>query len=618
MTISWTPVLVSDIVGSLLVLLLSGWCARLSWRYIRKRPDDVFRNYLFLLTLAIVFFAVSRSFGHLVKQLLLLSGRDPLWAHIAPFSGAVNSTIFIVIFAFGIYFQRFRTVHSEIEYYKHNLEEMIELRTAELEKSNNTLENILNNSNPICITGLDYELLRANHAYYALWPEQGSAQRGEKCYQSRPGSHCHGDDCPLRRIQRGEEFVSHEDTKMVHGKQREFISVSRPFRDVDGKLVGMVESFQDITALKRAERAMRESEERFRLIFAANPEPVILAKLADGAILDVNPAFEAATGILRQAALGYNSEELNLWAEPEMRKVFTGLLQEKGEINNLEADFRVMGDEIKVGLVSARLLQVNNEPCVLLVVRDITTEKAAEQALIETDRVKSEFISTAAHELNTPLSAILGYTEFLLAPEEFGGFNEQQRRDFVEEIHERGQALSHIVDDLLDISRIESGRPAPLELQETDIVELLRKKVKYFSLEEKQHPFRLELPESPQRPRLQLDRHRINQVLDNLIINAVKYSPVGGEVVVAGLEQEQGWLITISDQGVGMSKAQLERVFEKFYRVDTTDTAIGGLGLGMSIVKQLVEAHGGEIRIESVEGQGTSVAFTLPYTSTTE
>lgn len=612
MSVSWVPVLMLDILGSLTMLLLAGWSALLAWRYLQKKPDDVFRNYLFLFTLAIVFFAVSRSFGHLVKQLLLVGGHDLAWARIAPFSGAVNTTTFVVIFAFGIYFQRFRTVHTEIEYFKHNLESMIEVRTSELEKANNTLENILNNSNPICITGLDFELLRANDAFYGLWPAQNGPAQKVKCYESRPGTFCHTEDCPLRQIRQGVEFVSHEVTKTVHGKPRDFIAVSRPFRDVDGKLIGMVESFQDITALKRAEKAMRETEERFRLIFAANPDPVVLARLVDGAIIDVNPAFESATGIPRAEALGHNSEELSLWAEPGMRDMLRTSLQERGEVNNLEVEFRVQRDEIKTGLVSVRLLHLTNEPCLLLVVRDITTEKAAEQALIETDRVKSEFISTAAHELNTPLSAILGYSEFLRNPEEYGGFSDAQQRDFIEEIHERGEALCRIVDDLLDISRIESGRPVPLELQETDIADVLSKKVKFFTLEKTRHHFCLELPENPQQTILVIDRHRINQVLDNLITNAVKYSAAGKEIRVVGKEQPQGWEITVSDQGVGMSPEQLERIFEKFYRVDATDTAIGGLGLGMSIVKQFVEAHGGTIRIESVEGEGTSVSFTLP------
>jgi len=613
MTLSWTPVLVVDVVGSLAMLLLSGWCAILSWQHIRKRPDDVFRNYLFLFTLAIVFFAVSRSFGHLVKQLLLITDHVVAWQQIAPYSGAVNSAIFVVIFAFGIYFQRFQTVHAEVEYYKQNLEDLIEIRTSELQQAKNTLENILNNTNPISITGVDFDLLQANDAYYTLWPLRGTGPARVKCYESRPGTHCRTDDCPLLQILEGKETVSHEVTKTVYGEAREFIAVSRPFRDVDGKLVGMVESFQDITRLKQAEKAMRESEERFRLIFAANPDPVILAKLETGQIIDVNLAFEAATGISRTDALGRNSEDLNLWEDPAAREVFRKKLQEQGEINNLEASYRVHSGEIKVGLSSARLLTINNEPCLLLVIRDITTEKAAEQALKETDRIKSEFISTAAHELNTPLTAMLGYSEFLLHPETFGEFSEVQKREFLAEIYERGQALSRIVDDLLDIGRIERGQSPSLELEETDLLDILQKKIRYFLVEGKAPEIQLELPEGVAHRNVRIDRHRINQVFDNLLSNAVKYSPENPRIVVRASEQQSGWQIQVMDNGIGMSPEQLARIFEKFYRVDATDTAISGLGLGMSVVKQIVEAHGGNIEIESALGKGTTVTFTLPF-----
>jgi len=612
MTVTWTPVVVTDVAGALLVVLLSAFCAKFSWQLIREKPDNVFRNYLFLFTLAIVFFAISRSVGHLVKQVLLLHDQVELWSRIAPFSGAVNSTIFVVIFAFGLYFQRFQTVHSEIEYYKANLEEKIEERTIELEKARHTLENILNNSNPISITGLDFELLQANDAYFDLWPERAEGGERITCYDSRPGSHCHTDECPLMQILAGKEFVSHEVTKTVRGEVHDFIATSRPFRDVNGQLIGMVESFQDITLLKLAEKAMRESEERFRLIFAANPDPVILARLSDGAILDVNPAFEEATGIPRLKALGHNSQELDLWGEEGMREAFRDALRRHGEINNYEASFRVQHDQIKTGLASARLLTVNDETCLLLVIRDISAQKEAERALVEMDRMKSEFISTAAHELNTPLSAMLGYAEFLLHPDEFGGFSAEQQRDFIEEIYERGEALTRIVEDLLDVSRIERGEPPPLLLKETDLVEMLRRKVRYFQNSETGHAFRLELPESPARPRLDLDRHRINQVLDNLLINAVKYSPAGREIVVQGEEGPAGWEIRVKDQGIGMNAEQRERIFEKFYRGDVANKAIGGLGLGMSIVKHIVEAHGGTIRIESLEGAGTTVSFTLP------
>jgi len=491
MNVSWTPVVYADIAGSILMLLFSCWCAIHSWQLAKKRPDADFYNYLFLFTMAIVFFAISRSFGHLIKYVLILNDLELVWQRIAPFSGAVNSTAFVVIFAFGISFHRFQKVHMEIENYRDNLEKMIATRTDELEKANNTLENILNNSNPINITGINFELLQANEAYYSIWPRAGEDSEAVKCFESRPGIYCHTDACPLKLIVEGHEEVVQEVSKHIQGETRDFITTARPFRDVDGQLIGMVESFQDITLRKQAEKV-----------------------------------------------------------------------------------------------------------------------------LIEMDNIKSEFISTAAHELNTPLSSMLGYTEFLLTPEKFGGFTDEQKAEFIEEVHVNAEALSRLVADLLDISRIEKGKPIPMALQEEDFVAVLRKKVRSFSLLHSGRSFRLDLPSDISQPFLVIDRHRINQALENLLNNAVRYSPEEKEIVITGRENMTGWEIRIADQGVGMNAEQLERIFEKFYRGDASNTATEGLGLGMSIVKQSIEAHGGEIRVESAEGKGTTVILNLPYPST--
>ncbi len=613
MNVPWNPVVFVDISGSLLMLLISAWCAVYSWHLAKKRADDVFRNYLYLFMLAILFFAVSRSFGHLFKQLLLLNDMTGTWKQIAPYSGAVNSVAFVVIFALSLYFNRFQKVHSEIERYKDNLEDMIATRTEELETAKNTLENILDNSNPINITTTNFDLMRANEAYYSLWPTTGGNNRTIKCYDSRPGEHCHTDSCPLKLIIEGQEEVVQEVSKKLNGDTKDFIITARPFRAVDGTLIGMVESFQDITLRKQAERAMSESEERFRKIFESNPDPVILAKLEDGTIIDVNREFETATGISRQEALGRNSDQLGLWEEHSFREAFRQRLRSEGEVNNFEATFRVTDGNIKTGLMSGSLLTVNNETCILLVIRDITTEKAAERTLIEMDRMKSEFISTAAHELNTPLSTMMGYTEFLRDPEAFGDFTEEQKKDFINEVYENGEALSRIIEDLLDISRIESGKPIPLVLQETNILEMLRKKVKTYQTHNTGHTFHLELPEAPKQPNLVIDRHRINQALENLLSNAVKYSHKNTEILLVGKETEAGWEIRVKDQGIGMNTEQLARIFDKFYRADASNTATKGLGLGMSIVKQSIEAHGGNIHVTSDVNKGTVVTFFLPY-----
>lgn len=616
MNAPWSYVIYLDTFGSVSVLVIALWSAWVAWGLTQKKKDDVFVNYLFLFTLTIVLFAVSRSFGHLVKQFLLLNGMQDTWSLISPFSGAVNSTAFVVIFAFGISFHRFQKVHSEIEYYKNNLEAEVAVRTQELESSKNKLENILNNSNPINITSTNFDLMQANDAYYQLWPRNRDGTGLEKCYESRPGIHCGTDECPLKMIIGGQDEVVQEVSKKLDGEVREFILTARPFRDVDGNLIGMVESFQDITLRKQVELALRESEERFRQVFESNPDPVILASLNDGKILDVNRAFESATGISRLYALNRELDAIGLWSESDLYESFREILVEQDEINNQEAVFQVAGEQTRTGLVSGRVLKVNHEPCSILVIRDITTEKKAEQALVEMDRIKNEFISTAAHELSTPLSAMMGYTEFLRRPEEFGTFSEEQKKDFLNEVYERGEALRRIVMDLLDISRIESGNPLPLELQQTDLAELLRSKVKLFLIGKAQSRIRLELPEKVEKTTIAMDRHRVNQVLDNLLSNAIKYSSPDQEIVLKGIERSTCWEIRVEDRGIGMSPEQVERVFDKFFRADSSDTAISGLGLGMSISKQIVDAHGGTIRVQSVVGKGTSVIFTLPFSRT--
>ena len=185
MTVSWLPVVYVDMIGSVLTLIISLFCAYTSWIWSKQKTDDIFRHYIFLLTMAIVFFAISRSFGHLVKQVLLIHNLPEIWADISPFSGAVNSAIFFIIFAFGIYFHRVQRVHTEIEDYRKNLESLVAKRTGQLKEVNEalqneiierreaekqlrqaniTLENVLENSNPLCITSVNFETIMANKA----------------------------------------------------------------------------------------------------------------------------------------------------------------------------------------------------------------------------------------------------------------------------------------------------------------------------------------------------------------------------------------------------------------------------------------------------------------------
>jgi len=368
--------------------------------------------------------------------------------------------------------------------------------------------------------------------------------------------------------------------------------------------------FKDISDRARNQEALRESEERFRHVFEANPDPVVIARLEGGEILDANRAFEIETGISRLEALGHSSADLNLWVDRQKRESFLELLKEHGELNNYEADFRSARGGTKTGLLSARIIRIKNEPCLLIVIRDISAEKRAERALIEMDQLKNEFISTAAHELRTPVASIMGYTELLSGDEFKGQFSDEQKQEFFQEIYENSDRLAKIIDDILDVSRIESGQSIPLRKSLVSIESLLEKVVCRFRLTAK-HKILVQV-EPGTSATIEIDLHRISQVLENIISNAIKYSNNSSTVLVSARNAGDFVEISVSDQGIGMNEDQKSRVFDKFYRADGTDTAVSGLGLGMSIVKQIIEEHRGTITVESAVGQGTVVRFNLP------
>ncbi len=236
--------------------------------------------------------------------------------------------------------------------------------------------------------------------------------------------------------------------------------------------------------------------------------------------------------------------------------------------------------------------------------------KAEHDNLLEISRLKSEFISTAAHELNTPLATIMGFTELLFDGGPIGVVSDEQRMVFLNHIYDSSERLSKIVDDLLDVSRIESGQNLSLDKKVQSIRNLLEKIVNRFKLITSHQIFLNISPEVPEQ--LVFDENRIDQVMQNLLSNAIKYSQRNSTITIVAERDADNCLITVIDQGIGMSDEQKSRIFEKFYRGDSTDTAIKGVGLGMSIVKEIVEDHGGTIWVDSLLGEGCSVCFTLP------
>lgn len=236
--------------------------------------------------------------------------------------------------------------------------------------------------------------------------------------------------------------------------------------------------------------------------------------------------------------------------------------------------------------------------------------RAAEQ-LRAADQAKDDFISVAAHELRTPLATILGFSELLLNKNDFGPFSGEERDEFLEEINAKGEMLARLVDELLDVSRLQRNEPLPIKAEPGSLHAAVMSVVEQFH---RQYPScRIEMPAESAFPEsISFDRVRIAQVIQNLLSNAVKYSPAEVEVKMDVWLDEQQVVIAVSDRGVGMSREQLAQMFDKYYRADNANTAPSGLGMGLHIARHIVESHGGEISATSAPGQGTRVEFSLP------
>jgi signal transduction histidine kinase/CHASE3 domain sensor protein len=228
----------------------------------------------------------------------------------------------------------------------------------------------------------------------------------------------------------------------------------------------------------------------------------------------------------------------------------------------------------------------------------------------EAQRVKDELMATVSHELRTPLSAILGFTELLMARD----YPAEERKEYLATVHQQASRLSDLISDFLDLQRLEHSDEG-VNLRPIDLREILASQVKLFSAQSNRHALALKAAQQADLA-IEGDADRLRRALANLISNAIKYSPDGGEVTVDATRVDDNVTISVTDHGLGIPSEVQSRIFDRFFRVDNSATSrIGGTGLGLSLVREIVRAHNGEVGFDSVEGQGSRFWMKVPVAS---
>ncbi len=317
----------------------------------------------------------------------------------------------------------------------------------------------------------------------------------------------------------------------------------------------------------------------------------VLALNSNGSILYANPFFlnsfpvkggvegRELSGITGLAALSKTVEEFG-------RR--TSLSSEDVEINELGRFFKARCVPLK-------------EDCLLVFLQDITEEKRVET-------IKKDFVANVSHELRTPLASIKGYSETLL---DGGMEDEATRREFLRIIDRHATRMARLIDDLLILSKLESHQMT-MDTAPVDLKELILPTVKSFEKQARDKGITMSsrLPEGL--PSVQGDRDRLEQVMVNLLDNAIKYTHPGGSVSISASRSDGGVRVDVADTGIGIPSEDMPRIFERFYRVDKARSReLGGTGLGLAIVKHIIQGHSGRMHVESVPGKGSTFSFSL-------
>jgi len=358
---------------------------------------------------------------------------------------------------------------------------------------------------------------------------------------------------------------------------------------------------------RRVEQATRELVEANRQLGKRTAEiEAMVNSMGDGVIVTdlegrvvlLNPAAAHLLNLRRGGQAG--QPLLSQIPHPEVARILERLMAEPPADGPVEVTLEGPPPRTLNVQVSPVRDEAGEQFGLVTVLTDVTQLK-------ELDRIKTDLISFVSHELRAPLSSIMGYSSTLLRHKD--KLDPAVQQEFLNTILHECDRLNRLTIDLLDISRIESGRSLELHTREVDLPALVQRVIQSQSALAYEHTFAVQI--APEAKRIVADEDKLEQILVNLVNNAIKYSPAGGTVTVRARGREEKVEISVSDEGLGIPPEQLPHLFERYHRA-TREGEIRGIGIGLYLVRHLVEAHGGGIWVESEVGKGTTFTFTLP------